>query len=88
MFAGLLSADSQLIVFERISPHLFFRSVPDNSAREIESWSMVEKANPVLFGIVSSEDHPIITCFGVTGHHARSGRYVAGRQQRSLRHRS
>jgi len=71
MFAGLLSADSQLIVFERNISDLFFSSVPDNSAREIQSWSMVEKANPVLFGIVSSEDHPIITCFGVTGQDAR-----------------
>ncbi len=71
MFAGLLSADSQLIVFERNISDLFFSSVPDASVQQIQGWSMVDKANPVLFGIVSSQDHPIITCFGVTGQDAR-----------------
>ena len=71
MFAGLLSADSQLIVFERNISDLFFSSVPDEAVGQIKGWSMVEKANPVLFGIVSSQDHPIITCFGVTGDDAR-----------------
>jgi len=32
---------------------------------------MVAHASPVLFGIVSSEGHPIITCFGVTAADAR-----------------
>jgi putative ABC transport system permease protein len=32
---------------------------------------MVAHADPVLFGIVSSADHPIITCFGVTAVDAR-----------------
>jgi len=32
---------------------------------------MVAHADPVLFGIVSSADHPIITCFGVTPQDAR-----------------
>ena len=32
---------------------------------------MVSHADPVLFGIVSSADHPIITCFGVTAADAR-----------------
>jgi putative ABC transport system permease protein len=71
MFAGLLSADSQLIVFERNISDLFFSSVSDSAVKQIQGWSMVDKANPVLFGIVSSEDHPIITCFGVTGEDAR-----------------
>ncbi len=71
MFAGLLSADSQLIVFERNISDLFFSSVPDNAVKQIQSWSLVDKANPVLFGIVSSQDHPIITCFGVTSQDAR-----------------
>jgi putative ABC transport system permease protein len=71
MFAGLLSADSQLIVFERNISDLFFSSVPDASVKQIQGWSLVEKANPVLFGIVSSQDHPIITCFGVTSDDAR-----------------
>lgn len=71
MFAGLLSSDSQLIVFERNVSDLFFSSVPDTAAKQIQSWSIVQHANPVLFGIVSSLDHPIITCFGVT---AKDGR--------------
>lgn len=71
MFSGLLSRDSQLIVFERNISDLFFSSVPDTAVNEIQAWPMVDKANPVLFGIVSSQDHPIITCFGVTGGDAR-----------------
>jgi len=71
MFSGLLSRDSQLIVFERNISDLFFSSVPDSAVVQIQAWPMVDKANPVLFGIVSSQDHPIITCFGVTADDAR-----------------
>ena len=71
MFSGLLSRDSELIVFERNISDLFFSSVPDSAVKQIQAWPMVDKANPVLFGIVSSQDHPIITCFGVTGEDAR-----------------
>lgn len=71
MFSGLLSSDSQIIVFEKNVSDLFFSSVPDTAVKQIQSWSMVEHANPVLFGIVSSLDHPIITCFGVTPDDAR-----------------
>lgn len=80
MFSGLLSADSQLIVFERNISDLFFSSVPDAAVRQMQRWPMVAKANPVLFGIVSSEDHPIITCFGVTGEDARiqEATWIAG----------
>ena len=66
MFAGLLSANSQVMVFERNVSDLFFSSVPDAVVQQIQTWSTVQHANPVLFGIVSSLDHPIITCFGVT----------------------
>jgi putative ABC transport system permease protein len=38
---------------------------------EIAAWPMVLHVDPVLFGVVSSADHPIITCFGVTGADAR-----------------
>jgi putative ABC transport system permease protein len=71
MFSGLLSSDSQVIVFERNVSDLFFSSVPSEAARSIASWSMVQHADPVLFGIVSSSDHPIITCFGITQSDAR-----------------
>ena len=41
---------------------------------------MVAHADPVLFGIVSSADHPIITCFGVTADDARirKAAWIAG----------
>ncbi len=83
MFSGLLSADSQLIVFERNISDLFFSSVPDTSVKQIQGWPMVDKANPVLFGIVSSQDHPIITCFGVTGEDARirEANWIGGRKE-------
>ncbi len=71
MFSGILSKDSQLIVFERNVSDLFFSNVPDEAVKRIGEWPMVEHANPVLFGIVSSSDHPIITCFGVTPSDAR-----------------
>ena len=71
MFSGILSSDSQLIVFERNVSDLFFSSVPSQALDQIRSWPSVEHADPVLFGIVSSEDHPIITCFGVTAADAR-----------------
>jgi putative ABC transport system permease protein len=71
MFSGILSSDSQMIVFERNVSDLFFSSVPAKAMDEISTLPMVSHADPVLFGIVSSADHPIITCFGVTAADAR-----------------
>jgi len=71
MFSGILSSDSQIIVFERNVSDLFFSSVPSEAVQTISSWSIVQHADPVLFGIVSSSDHPIITCFGITEADAR-----------------
>src|SRR5579863_2972666 len=71
MFSGILSSDSQIIVFERNVSDLFFSNVPAAAAREIAAWPMVLHADPVLFGIVSSANHPIITCFGVNPADAR-----------------
>jgi putative ABC transport system permease protein len=71
MFSGILSSDSQIIVFERNVSDLFFSSVPSDAAKTIASWSLVQHADPVLFGIVSSSDHPIVTCFGITEDDAR-----------------
>jgi putative ABC transport system permease protein len=71
MFSSILSNDSQMIVFERDVSDLFFSNVPGEAAAQISDWAMVAHANPVLFGIVSSEGHPIITCFGVTSSDAR-----------------
>lgn len=71
MFERILSNDSEFIVFERNVSDLFFSNVPVDAAEQIGSWSMVQHAHPVLFGIVSSADHPIITCFGVSAADAR-----------------
>lgn len=71
MFSGLLSTDSQMIVFEKNVSDLFFSSVPDAAVGQIRTWSTVEHAWPLLFGVVSSTDHPIITCFGLTPDDAR-----------------
>ncbi len=71
MFSGILSSDSELIVFERNVSDLFFSSVPARATAEIAQWPMVEHADAVLFGVVSSADHPLITCFGVTSADAR-----------------
>jgi putative ABC transport system permease protein len=71
MFSGILSSDSEIIVFERNVSDLFFSNVPAAAVQEIAGWPMVQHADPVLFGIVSSSDHPIITCFGVTPNDAR-----------------
>jgi putative ABC transport system permease protein len=71
MFSNILSSDSEIIVFERNVSDLFFSDVPASVAGEVSKWSTVAHADPVLFGIVSSADHPIITCFGVTPQDAR-----------------
>jgi putative ABC transport system permease protein len=82
MFSGLLSANSQIVVFEKNVSDLFFSNVPDSAVKQIQSWSIVDHANPVLFGVVASTDHPIITCFGVTAEDARlhDSTWVAGRR--------
>lgn len=71
MFSGILSSDSEIIVFERNISDLFFSDVPPRALRQIRTWSIVQHADPVLFGVVSSADHPIITCFGITDSDAR-----------------
>jgi putative ABC transport system permease protein len=71
MFSSILSSGSEMIVFERNVSDLFFSDVPPVAKDDIARWPMVSLADPVLFGVVSSADHPIITCFGVTAQDAR-----------------
>ncbi|MBT3479822.1 MAG: ABC transporter permease, partial [Opitutales bacterium] len=66
MFERILSNDSHYLVFERNVSDLFFSSVPDDAAEAIKSMDLVDAAYPILFGIVSSEDTPVITCFGIS----------------------
>jgi putative ABC transport system permease protein len=88
MFSGILSSDSEIIVFERNVSDLFFSNVPGRVADEVSAWPMVAHADPVLFGVVSSADHPIITCFGVTAADARirKATWVAGDRNNFARH--
>ncbi len=80
MFSGILSSDSEIIVFERNVSDLFFSNVPAAALNEIAGWPIVAHADPVLFGIVSSENHPIITCFGISAEDARirKATWIAG----------
>jgi len=71
MFSGILSSDSEIIVFEKNVSDLFFSNVPVDAVTTVAAWPIVQHADPVLFGIVSSADHPIITCFGITAADAR-----------------
>jgi putative ABC transport system permease protein len=71
MFSSILSSGSEIIVFERNVSDLFFSDVSPKAQDEIAQWPMVSHADAVLFGVVSSADHPIITCFGVTAQDAR-----------------
>jgi putative ABC transport system permease protein len=66
MFERILSNDSEFVVFEKNVSDLFFSNVPAAAVRQIASWSCVQHARPVLFGIVSSPGQPIITCFGLS----------------------
>jgi putative ABC transport system permease protein len=71
MFSGLLSTDSEVIVFERNVSDLVFSNVPDSVAEDLRQSAMVQRSMPVLFGVVASLDHPIITCFGVVPEDSR-----------------
>jgi len=71
MFSSILSSGAEMIVFERNVSDLFFSDVPPNAKDDIARWPIVDHADPVLFGVVSSADHPIITCFGVTAKDSR-----------------
>lgn len=65
MFQRILSSDSHYLVFERNVSDLFFSSVTREQIAAIRARPEVESAHPVLFGIVSAPDHPVITCFGI-----------------------
>jgi putative ABC transport system permease protein len=88
MFSGILSSDSEIIVFERNVSDLFFSNVPAAAIQEFAAWPMVAHADPVLFGIVSSADHPIVTCFGLTADDARirKATWLAGDRRQFAQH--
>jgi len=84
MFERILDTDSQVLVFERNVSDLFFSSVPEAAAGEIRNLPGVAAAHPVLFGIVSAPDHPIVTCFGVERDNPRLAQatWLAGARDR------
>jgi putative ABC transport system permease protein len=88
MFSGILSSGAELIVFERNVSDLFFSDVPKAAAQQIAAWSTGAHADPVLFGVVSSADHPIITCFGITPQDARlrNAEWIEGRADDFAQH--
>ena len=81
MFSGILSSGSELIVFERNVSDLFFSDVPETAAQQIAAWPAVSHADPVVFGVVSSVNQPIITCFGITAQDSRlrNAQWIEGR---------
>lgn len=66
MFERILSSDSEMIIFERNVSDLFFSNVPEDSIHEISQLEGVARVEPALFGIVSSEESPVVTCFGIS----------------------
>ncbi len=65
MFQRILASDSHYLVFERNVSDLFFSSVTREQVETIRARPEVASAHPVLFGIVSAPDHPVVTCFGI-----------------------
>lgn len=65
MFERVLDADSDYLVFERKVSDLFFSSVTPAQVAAVRGRGEVADAHAMLFGIVSAEKHPVITCFGI-----------------------
>lgn len=71
MFQRILASDSHYLVFERNVSDLFFSSVTREQIDAIRARPEVASAHPVLFGIVSAPNHPVITCFGIEANDPR-----------------
>lgn len=65
MFERILNTDSDYLVFERRVSDLFFSSVTPAQVAAVRARPEVVEAHPMLFGLVSAEGHPVITCFGI-----------------------
>lgn len=65
MFERILNTDSDYLVFERKVSDLFFSSVTPAQVAAVRARPEVLEAHPMLFGLVSAEGHPVITCFGI-----------------------
>lgn len=65
MFERILDTDSDYLVFERKVSDLFFSSVTPAQLAAVRARPEVSEAHAMLFGLVSAEGHPVITCFGI-----------------------
>lgn len=83
MFERILAVDSHYLVFEKNVSDLFFSSVPDKEVAALRALANVASAEPLLFGLVTSGDRPIITCFGLEATNPRLTRakWLAGRRE-------
>lgn len=83
MFERILAVDSHYLVFEKNVSDLFFSSVPDEKLAALRALDNVDSAEPLLFGLVTSGDRPIITCFGLEATNPRLTRakWTAGRRE-------
>lgn len=83
MFERILAVDSHYLVFEKNVSDLFFSSVPDERTAALRAMENVAAAEPQLFGLVTSGDHPIITCFGLEATNPRlaKAKWLAGRRE-------
>lgn len=83
MFERILAVDSHYLVFEKNVSDLFFSSVPDEKTAALRATDNVESAEPLLFGLVTSGDRPIITCFGLepTNPRLAKAKWLAGRRE-------
>jgi len=71
MFERILAVDSHYLVFEKNVSDLFFSSVPEDRIAALRRLDLVASAHPLLFGLVASGDHPVITCFGLEADNPR-----------------
>lgn len=80
LFENILAEDAHYVVFERNVSDLFFSSVDTSVADVARAHPAVETANPMLFGIISAEGHPIVTCFGLAASdpRLRNATWIAG----------
>lgn len=83
MFQRILSSDSHYLVFERNVSDLFFSSVTKDQLHSVRGRPEVAAAHALLFGIVSSPGHPVITCFGLEQDDPRLARatWLSGRRE-------
>ncbi|MDA7866235.1 ABC transporter permease, partial [Akkermansiaceae bacterium] len=71
MFERILSSDSEIIIFEKNVSDLFFSNVSIQAIDDLAKNDLVAEIEPALFGIVSSPDNPVVTCFGIRSDSSR-----------------